>query len=430
MISRLLIITSFLFVFFSATSNCQHPLMVSELIEMALENQPSTRQVWWNAHRAAASLGAAKAAYYPYIGLEARAVNGRDFKSINGPDVSYTIVGADVTLDMLLYDFGERKANVNAARAALVAANWQADWNIQKVIMNVLENAYATLLAQEILKVNASSLADAENMWKVAKELNRVGLTSVVDVYASQALLSQMRISFSQQKALLDIQKGKLATSLGLTPSESIELAPLTQIPLPPKEKTKALISLASHQRSDLLEKQAKLTESIALLEKVKASYRPKVGLTGRGGVNHAFHKREEGAQYQIALQFEMPLFDGFESLYQKRIECSNIEITREELAELQLSIALEVFTYLRTLEAAEEILPEAEVNLENSIKAYESMLEKYKAGQERITEVSIYLQQLALARTSYIETKTQWLVAIANLAFATGTIHLGVGQP
>lgn len=425
MIPYLLLIFSFLFLSFCSASDLSHPLLMSELIDIALENHPSTRQTWWNAHRAASAVGSAKSAYYPYIGLEAKAVNGRDFKSINGPDVEYTIVGADVTLDMLLVDFGERKANVNAAKAALLAANWQVDWNIQKVIIGVLENAYSTLLAQEIVEVNALSLADAEDMTKVAKELNRVGLTSIADVYASQAVLSQMRMNFSQKKAHFDIQKGKLAASLGLAPNKQTELAPLAQIPLPPKEKVNALISLASNQRSDLLEKQAKLTESIHLLSKVKASYKPKVFLSGRGGVNHAFHDREQGGQYQIALHLEMPLFDGFDSIYQKRIACDNIRISQEELAELQLSIALEVFTYLRSFEAAEEILPEAEVNLENSIKAYEAMLEKYKAGKERITEVSITLQQLALARTSYLEVKTQWLVAIANLAYATGTINL-----
>ncbi len=425
MFSRFLIVSSLFIVSFCTASDFYHPLEVSELIDIALENHPSTRQTWWNAHRAAASLGSAKAAYYPRINLEAKALNGRDFKSINGPDVSYTILGADITLDMLLYDFGVRKANVDAARAALIAANWQVDWNIQKVIMNVLENAYATLLAQEIVDVNASSLADAENMWNVTKELNRVGLLSIADVYASQALVSQMKMSFSQKKALFDIQKGKLAASLGLSPNEPIALASLAQIQLPPKEKIKALISLASNQRSDLLEKQAKLSEAIYLQNKVNARYKPKVALTGKGGINQAFHKKEQGAQYQIALFLEMPLFDGFDSVYQKRIACDDIQISKEELASLQLSIALEVFTYLRSLEAAEEILPEAQIHLENSTKAYESMLEKYKAGHERVTEVSIYLQQLALARTTYIEVKAQWLVTIANLAYATGMINL-----
>jgi outer membrane protein TolC len=74
-------------------------------------------------------------------------------------------------------------------------------------------------------------------------------------------------------------------------------------------------------------------------------------------------------------------------------------------------------------LQAAQEMLPEAELNLTSAQKAYEGVSEKYRAGKERIAEVSIVHRQLVSARLRYSDIKTRLFVATANLAFATGTL-------
>jgi len=405
------------------TSTIDHPLTMGELIALALENNPSTRQTWWNAKRAAAALGVAKSAYQPRIDFESFVKNGRDFKFINGPDTSYTIVGADFILGMLLFDYGVRSANTDSAKMALLAANWQVDWNIKKVLVKVLENAYSTLHSQEILQAAYISLEDAERVLKAAKELNRTGLTPVSDVYTAQASFYQMKMEVSLQKALLDIQKGKLAASLGLPATQSIELATLDEIEWVHSPQTDALIALAMEQRSDLMAMQARLCESFANLKKAHAAYGPTVSLYGRGGANHAINDHANAAQYQLALTFEMPIYNGFETMYRNSMAFADTQISNEELAELQLNIALEVLTHSRSLEAAKEMLPDAEENLKSAVKAYESVLEKYKAGKERIAEISNAQRQLAAARVRYSDVKTRMLVSLANLAFATGTL-------
>ena len=127
MISRLIIFITTLLISasLSAAPTIDHPLTITELVDIALENNPSTQQAWWNANRAAAALGSAKSAYYPKVDVEGIAQNGRDFKFINGPDTDYTILGGDLVLSLMLYDYGARKANVNAAKMSLLAANWQ-----------------------------------------------------------------------------------------------------------------------------------------------------------------------------------------------------------------------------------------------------------------------------------------------------------------
>ena len=324
---------------------------------------------------------------------------------------------------MVLFDFGERQAGVTSAKMTLLSANWQTDFTLQKVMVNVLENAYMALYYQDALNAYNLSLKEAEKMVKSGKDLNQSGLKPISDVYTYQATLAQLQMDVAHQKALLDIQKGKLAASLGFSADTDIPLAPIGQLPIPQQTQTGVLIALAKEQRADLMAKRAKLSASLADLEKARTAYYPKISLTSRAGSDHDLHDKAHGAHYRIGLNFEMPLFDGFDTAYRNRMAYADSQITEEELARLELEIALEVLTRSRTLEEAQETLGYAEDNLKNAQQAFEAVVDKYSAGKEGIAEVSNTQRQLALARVRYSEVKTKWLVSIANLAYATGTL-------
>ena len=275
-----------------AAPDLKKPLTISELVAIGLENHPATRQAWWNANRAAAAVGNAKSEFYPSVDLVGVANHGRDFKFINGPNTEYTIVGADVILSMMLFDFGERSADLNAAKKTLLAARWQVDNAMQKVMVDVLENAYSTLHAWEVFNATASSLEDAEKVYMTAAELNKAGLSPITDIYTSRATLASMKMEMIKQKAQLEIQKGKLAAGLGLQADSPLILAPIEMVPPAHLCPVEELLSLAFKQRADLMAKQAEVSASIYAQAKVRASYKPKVLLTGRGGVNHALHDK------------------------------------------------------------------------------------------------------------------------------------------
>lgn len=421
-----------LFVFtgsLQAAQDLSHPLTISELVAIGLENNPETRQAWWNAKRAAAAVGSAESDYYPYIHLSSMGEHGREFKYLNGPDVNYTFADAQLVLDLILYDFGKTSASVDSAKMVLLAANWQNHATIQKVMLRILENAYNVLHAQEVLQAEMTSLAEAEKMLGFARELNRAGLNPISDFYTSQATYSQMQMDVAQYKADLDIKRGKLAASLGFVADITLTIAPLNNLPSTQKDTTARLIALAYEQRADLMAKQAKLCESYANLDKAKAEYTPTLSLVSRGGTKHYLHDKSRNDVAMIAIGIDIPLFAGFDSIYQKRMALAETQMTTEELAQLELEISLEVLTSSRNLEATQEMLCYAQTNLDNAQKAYEAVLEKYRVGKERIAEVSNALQQLSTARVRSSNVKTRYLVSIANLAYATGIIN-NIGVP
>lgn len=407
----------------SAVCDIEHPLIMAELVDIALDNHPSTRKAWWNARRASASLGISRSTYYPTANLEANITHGQDFEFINGPKSTYTAVGADVALRWMLYDYGDRDADFEATRMALLAANWQADAVLQRVIVRVLENAFATLHAQEVLEAALISVTEAERMLDMAQKLNHAGITACTDVYTSQASLSLLRMELAKERANLDIQRGKLASSLGLSADSALMLAPLCQRPIPLQPDVESLMTLAYSCRSDLFAKQARLRESFSRYAQARAGYGPKIYVSGKGGASKMFHDNTDAGQYRIRLNLEYPLFDGFRTCYKTRAALADTQLSAEELSELELEVALDVLTQSRWVQAAREMLPEAEDNLNNAQRAYDGVLDKYRAGKERIAEVSNAHRSLVAARVRYSDTKTRLFVSIANLAYATGTL-------
>ncbi len=399
------------------------PLSFSQLIDLGLENHPKTKLAWWNAKRAAANVGVAKSAYYPDIYLNVNGVHGRDFKYVNGPDTNYTITQADLILSLLLYDFGERDADVCSAKMALLAAGWDMDLAMQKVMIGILESAYLLAYEEEVFTSAKTSLEDAEMMLDVAEKLFESGLNPISDVYIAKSARALMRIELAKRKSLVDIQRGKLATSLGLPIETPVQLAPF-QVPVNnEKLKLSELLHIAENHRADLMRKRAKIAEVAFYRDKIQSKYKPKLTLGARGGYDHAFTDKANGAHYQVLLNFDVPLFTGFSNTYENKAAYADVRLEEEDTADLELDIALDVLTYSKSVEAAEEMLFYADENLQSAKKAYDGTLDKYQIGEESIIELNTAQRQLAEARVIYSEIKSRLLVSIANLAYATGTL-------
>lgn len=406
------------------------PITVGEALSIALENNPETRQAWWAAKRAAASVKVAQSAYYPTIDFAGSVTNGREFQFIEGPEVSYTTIRADLVLGMMLCDFGRTQADVQAAKMALLAAQWQTDWALQRVMIRVMEGAYATMYAQATLQAALTSLEDAQKMLHAAQELNRAGLRPVTDVYTSQATASQMEMDVAQQRALYDIQRGKLATAMGLSADADLELIDIDDLPPPPEQTITTLIAYAQAQRSDLQVKQARIAEALARQKRARVDCRPRLSLSGTGGAQHTLHDHTDAGHYDICLNLEVPIFNGFLNVFQNRQAVADVQITLQEQAQLELDISLEVLTHSRSLEASQQMLGHAKAGLLSTENAYQGVMEKYRAGKEGIAEVSNALRQLAAARARFSEVYTRYLTSLANLAYATGTLSPYMESP
>ncbi len=401
------------------------PASLAELIDTALKNNPETAKAWASVKRSQAALGIAKSSNYPSIDATGTLMHGREVKFPNGPNTIYTNYGGELTLSYLLLDCGERNAAIEATKEALNAAKWGSDFAIQQVVSKVCAHYYEYLNAEELLKMKESNLLDFQTTHDAAHELYKAGLRRVADLNMSKAELAQVHMDVAQQRARVAIAYGKLLTSLGL-PIETTIRVQTNPDGLKTSlfsEGTSKLIALAQEQRADLLAKKASLAEMKQRVKRASRAPLPKLRAIGQGGWLEYTKHQGNGYNYNVGLALDIPIFKGFEYSYNKRLALANEEITAAELRDLHESIAQEVLTYSELVKAAEESLKWSNEYMDEASKSFEGSLESYKAGLQNVFDLIQSQRSLADARLKKAQARTQWLVSLAELAFATGSI-------
>ncbi|MBK5189135.1 MAG: TolC family protein, partial [Gemmatimonadaceae bacterium] len=104
-------------------------LTLGDVVDLALRNNPETQISWANARAAAAAYGGSKGLYYPTINgeigvthLKSSPTFSKD--SVLRPSLTQTNYGPTFSVSWLIADLGGRAGTIEAARQALIAANW------------------------------------------------------------------------------------------------------------------------------------------------------------------------------------------------------------------------------------------------------------------------------------------------------------------
>ncbi len=400
-------------------------ISLAELIDIALKNNPETAKAWSNVKRAQAAVGLAGSAQYPQLNAQGTLTHAREVKFPNGPNTVFTNYGGELNLNYLLFDFGETRAAVRATKEALQSAKWWADFAMQKVISDVSSTYYEYLNASELLATQESSLQDASMILNSADELCHAGLRAANDVITAKAAVAEIHMRLAQQTANSIIAHGKLLTAMGLPIETSLQVQTQPEGVQNPlfKESIPLLIKSAEEHRADLMAKQASLSEMNARVDRAKRAPLPKLRALGQAGWLEYGRHRGNGYNYSAGLALDIPLFKGFEYSYQKRLALADAEMSAAELKELHNAIAFEVLSYSETLKAAEIAMHYSEEFFNEAFKSYDGSIQSYKAGLINIFDLLQSQRFLSDARDKKALARTEWLVSLAQLAFATGSL-------
>jgi outer membrane protein TolC len=265
-------------------------LSLAELLDIALQNNPTTKQTWAMARSSAAQYGSSLSPFYPDISFSSFyfrqkagfPTSGVPTASVGTPttisDVGlaaagvvesyFTEAGPDVILSYTLFDFGQRTAAALAAREALYYADLTHNQQIQNVLQTVMSDYYNYLYQIAVLKGDEANLANAQMALDAANEKFALGLAALGDVAQERTQYLQSKINLTSQKQALENAFAQLAVDLGLPANLSFKVQPIPdQIQADPLlENIDTLVSIAQSQRQDFLASQANVKSKEATL--------------------------------------------------------------------------------------------------------------------------------------------------------------------
>lgn len=432
-----------------SVSDLSGDMSLPQLLDIALNNNPSTRASWNAARASAYAYYVSLSPYYPtidYFGsLNAQTQAGTSFAQSGqgvvtsststttpGPAVRSNNLLNEFNLNYLLLDFGGRDANAELALQMLYAANWEHNLTMQQVMLSVL-SAYTSYIGNKgLAAAYEQDLKDAETALNAALVMRSAGLATLTDVLSAQSVLEQTRTNLVQSQGAEKTSFSEILISTGLPPDAKISVEDLPQ-KLPVIEISgdiSSLLELVKEKNPNLGIAIAAIKQQEAQLALSYSSGMPTLSLNGNWSqIRFISPAKPSGYNETASLEISAPLFQGFYYLNQQRQIRAQIQ---EALANLDVQLAAvytQVVTNYYAYKSAEAALPSAEAAVEYSRRAFQGYVVQYKTGTASILDVLNALTILSNSRAQLILMRSQWAASLANLAFSIGILADNSGE-
>jgi outer membrane protein len=406
-----------------------------ELVNLAEQNNPDTRVAWENAKARAAELGISKATLYPTVAAAALAQTVRTNLLFWPNYIRQTLDSYSPALevDYTIFDFGRRLDEIAISRNNLLAANLLFNDTHRKVIYQVMAAYYRVLNAKGQEDAAEANLKNAQTVQQAAEARLDLGLATLPDVLEARSAAAQADYDLQAAIGASEIAHGDLLTSLGLSPTNPLQVEPIQALTIPQDlpVTVENSIDRALAQRPDLMQRVAELRAAGSELKAAKTAYLPTLSFSGTGGLNKTYGEQDQlpgvhspNQEYWVArLSLTWTLFDGFAR--ENRVAQAKAEQKQAaaEVDAIRDQVENEVWTAYSTARTALRQQKAAAALLDAASSSYNAALQSYTYGVRSQIDVVSAQRALAAARTADVSARTQLLTGVAALAFQTGDL-------
>ena len=412
---------------------------LSELIDIAQRTNPETRVAWEKARQAAIAIGLAEGSYYPALAAAATGAVAHVPIPIPTTVIPGGVFTADtqfviptLSLEWLLLDFGRRRALVDAARAVTMAATAGFNGKHQQIVFEVTRQFHSLTAVRGKVAAARAALVAARSLEDAAKARKEHELATLPEVLHARE--ETARATYDLEDAVATEHDARLALveSIGLRPGTPIDVADVSQEPLPPglEESVDEAIDRALAQRPDLIARLADVRAKEAEVRKARADFRPKLAARTAVGANIGQLKVEDSAYqsvnellYDAGFRFEWSLFEGFERRNKLHLAESMQHEAEDELEHAKDKAVREVWKAYDDTKVALVKHQAAAALLAASEKAWSATLESYQNGLATFPDVRESERNVARARTLDQAARAEVLTRAAAFAFSTGDL-------
>ncbi|MDB5365983.1 MAG: outer rane efflux protein [Rhodospirillales bacterium] len=418
-----------------------------ELIDLAESNNPVTRIAWNDARRAALAAGIAEAAFLPKITATVvggyQRSDGRQSTLGTSFDSNSTVNGtvSAVSLQWLLFDFGQRAAVVEAAKQVSVISNIAFTAAHQQLIYAVTVAFYNHAAAQARLTTATQSLANAKTVQSAAEDRYAHKIGTVTEVAQARQSTAQANLAVVQATGGAQDAYLALLTAMGISPFTKIKVADISGRKLSPSMAATidSMIAKALAQRPDVQSAYAAEKASLATVRAAKAEFMPKIFASATGTYNSGNLNTTllaPGTQQPTAVNTNgnhlggsliagvtVPLYDGgtrTASLTQARAAADSAHARMTQVRQDAVRQIVVADNALRTSLAAHT----ASESLETAARTtFDAALAAYRSGVGSITDLTLAENQLLQAKNASTDAYSTALSSAATLALSTGAL-------
>lgn len=404
------------------------PLTLPELTEFALRNNPRTRQAWFAARAAAASVGVVIGDDLPQISGSIAFARLRPVSGTTGAIAPwYSRYGPSISFSYVLYDFGAGDDKLEAAEYRLLAANLAQNRVLQEVMFQVEQAYYQLIGVEALVRVNEQTLKNVETALDAARRRRESGLATVADVYRAETQVAQAQLTLTRSRGEFEKARGQLATVVGLPINNSIRVQTLSA----PPQIQQVMGSINDYldrvksTRPDLVAAEAQARAARATANAASKAGLPSIEISGSSTLSEYSPDRPSTRAQTLTLNMRIPIFSGFKDTYlvrQAEAQAAQAEVARDSLFR---QTQLEVWQSYYDLQAVTGSISSTEAQVKSAEQTAQATLARYHAGFGTILDLITAQQDETNARTQRIQSYLDWYTVLARLHLSLGAGNL-----
>jgi TolC family type I secretion outer membrane protein len=412
----------------------EKPMGLVELVGLALENNPSTKQAWHQAFSAKARVGEAQSAWYPTVTVDQNfdtqhTVSKRPLQSLNQGDI-----GADLKLAYMLFDFGGRNAKIEQAFQTLLATNFQFNQVFQNLLLDVASAYFNFFSTTALVEAAHMDVKDAKAALDATDAKFSAGIQAKVDVLQATASYQKMLYELESAKGNLKTAEGDIAKVLGFPAGTPLNIM------LPKKDvefkvgtrEVNQLIEEGLDKRPDIAAGRANLAAKVAAIKAARSDLWPTLNAQGSGsndwyryfGRHGLNYDTQHDYGYTAGVSVNWSVFEGFDTVSKIRAAQADADAEFENLKQTELSATTDVWNAYYNFVTAIQKLEASKAYLDASQGSYDLSMDGYKSGLKSILDVLNAESDLSDARSQVINSRKELYTSFAQVAHATGTIN------
>ncbi len=408
--------------------NITKPLSLVSAVDLALCSNPQLRDTWAQIKVQVAQVGQARSAYLPTISAQISELNNRTVYP-GFPSADNTTNGhmTYASLNWLLFDFGGRSANLEAAEDALKAAIDNHDAEMQKLLGEVISDYFNAIAAQA--KVSASIKAEdlARQIEDSATRRLQHGTGDRGDQAQAKTAAAKAELTLARDIGERDKTLAEMVYALGLAPDTNIVLPGLLE---PGRSEAVAALSdwvrlaeqyqpaiHAAKEQWSAAQSKARSTRSDGLPTLSFVSYFDQNGYPNQG------LQPTKNSVTSIGLMLNVPIFDGFMQHYKIDEANARADVAQAKMQDTEHQILKQVVSAYGDALMALDSIDASRTLLESARVAMESVQNRYDHGVGTMIELLTAQSSLADARQQWVQSLARWEAGRLELLAASGVL-------
>ncbi len=413
---------------------------LTELIDMALKNNPQTRQAWEQVRVAGAVERQAESALYPQVNISETVTKAKQFSTLSLGSVPAKIddiyYGPSAQLTYLLLDFGGRSSRIESTFQKVLEASSLYDQSLQDLILNVQTAYYNYYSAHSQVEAAGFDVENTKADYGAVRQRFEVGLVPKLDVLQAKSNYENSLYNLENAKGNLKSAKAALAQAIGVPADTNIDIiAPVRELPTDiDEDNVSRLIDESIQRRPAISALRAELKSKKAASSAAFSDLLPNLNLGLNAQQNRYKYHIPDGVKsnehdYSGFVSVNWDVFDGFNNWNKKKQADYEANVALDNLVQAELEASSDVWVKYYNFSTAVQKLKYSQSFFETSKTSYELAFESYKAGLKSILDLLQAQSSLSQARSRLIQSKQDVFITLAQLAHSTGTPNIKINS-